>query len=130
MATGQYLLSNWRAGLRSVISTRDATDFFTYLISDVGITSPIASPSSLPGQGAAQMDGWADVSFSSRVVLSAAAQMDGQAQMLAVSIPVTMGAAHMNGHASMIAVAPHVDRSHMKVLRNVIVRQRLVFGPG
>lgn len=90
-------LSSSRAGLGSVVATRDLASTQAYLISNVGVMSiPIAL-------GAAQMDGQAQMSAAGSTLFLGVARMDGLAQMVALSVVTSPGAAHMDGQAQMSA---------------------------
>jgi hypothetical protein len=100
MASNQYLVSSSRAGLGSVVATRDSAILQAYLLSNIGVMSvPVAL-------GAAQMDGQADMSAAGNVfVTMGSPHMDGQAAMSAVGNMLSLGAARMDGLAQMSGVS-------------------------
>jgi hypothetical protein len=93
MALNQYLVSSSRAGLGSVIVTRDVTDTKVYLISGVGLTP------SLIASGAAAMDGVASVAVMGVMTSMGVAQMDGRAHMDGISVLTGAGDGAMDGQA-------------------------------
>lgn len=117
MASNQYLVSSSRAGLGSVVVTRDSAGIQAYLVSNVGVMSiPVASGDArMDGVasvgaigvrlslGAAQMDGRALLEAFSVITAPGAAQMDGQSEMLADGLLMAVGAARMDGLAQMSA---------------------------
>ena len=94
MATTQPVLSSSRAGLSSVIPTRDVTDLKTYLISNVGASGPLIV------RGAAQMDGVSSVAAVGIAVVYGVVHMDGHADMLGTTANVKFGVAQMDGTSS------------------------------
>jgi hypothetical protein len=109
MAINQYLVSSSRAGLGSVIVTRDVSDTLVYLISGVGLTP------SLIASGAAAMDGVASVGVAAFVTSMGAAQMDGQAQLDGISVLTGAGDGAMDGQAlvTVDGLASAVGRAQM-----------------
>jgi hypothetical protein len=97
MASNQYLVSSSRAGLGSVVATRDFTSTQAYMLSNVGaMSTPIAL-------GAAQMDGVASVDPVGSALAMTAARMDGVALLEAFSVLTDPGAAQMDGQSTMLA---------------------------